>query len=475
MMLCIGCSDSVNKESDNTIDTAAAVESVTERLKADVPDKDYEGYNFTFVTIGPGMNVHWALPEIYVEELNGDIINDCIYQRNSRISEQFNIKITANFSQSPVDTAKKSILANSDDFDVISTGIQFGVQSLVLEGYLLDLKEVPYIDLNKPWWDKNAREQLSVANKLYVTISDLGYRDKEATWIFTFNKTMIKDFNLEDPYQLVRDRQWTFEKMYEMAGKVSSDINGDSVMDQNDRYGLAAQNHTALAFAESGEILIAAKNADDLPELVFMNAKTEAILTKVLELFKDSNNVFLAQKFKGFDDIWDAQLQMMNDNRALFQQTLMNRVLLMRKYECDFGILPQPLMYEGQTEYCAPVDLACTSSVSIPITSGDPERTGIILEALTADSYYGLIPSYYEVAIKSKGLRDVESLEMFDIIFGNRIYDIGWAYGFGGIADMVTAMGQTGQTNVASQYEKRESQALKDLEKFIGNIQSIKK
>lgn len=473
ILICSGCSAPENRENPAGTTAETAAETEAEILKADVPERDFEGYGYTFVTIGPGMNVHWALPEIYVEDLNGDIINDSIYERNSRISERFNVTIDAYFTASPAEAAKKSILSNTDEYDVISTGIQYGVETLVLSGYLLDLKQVPYIDLSKPWWDKNASAQFSVMNKLYVTISDLGYRDKEATWIFTFNKKMVGDFNLEDPYQMVRDRTWTFENMYDMARAASGDVNGDSKMDQNDRYGILSQTHTALQFAESGEVLIAAKNAEDLPELVFMNEKTEAILTKILELFKDRENLFHATSFKGASDIWDAQLQMMNDNRALFQQTLMNRVLLLRKYECDFGILPQPLMYEGQTEYRAPLDMACTSSVSIPITAGDTERTGILLEALTADSYTSLIPNYYEVAIKGKGLRDVESLEMFDIIFGNRIYDIGWAFGFGGIPDMISAMGAGGKTDIASQYAKREEKAQKDLDKFIETVMNL--
>ena len=180
-----------------------------------------------------------------------------------------------------------------------------------------------------------------------------------------------------------------------------------------------------------------------------------------------------ANDYKNAADIWDEQLKTMDDNRGLFLHTLMNRVLLLRVYECNFGILPQPMMCEGQNEYLSPVDLNCTSSVAIPITASDPERTGIILEALTADSHYSLIPNYYEVAIKGKGLRDVESLEMFDIIFGNRVFDIGWAYNFGGLEEMVRTMGIAGQTNVASQYQKREKAAQKAIEKFIETMTSI--
>jgi hypothetical protein len=62
---------------------------------------------------------------------------------------------------------------------------------------------------------------------------------------------------------------------------------------------------------------------------------------------------------------------------------------------------------------------------------------------------------------------------MFDIIFGNRIYDIGWAFGFGGISDMITAMGGSGKTDIASQYAKREEKAQKDLEKFIETVTNL--
>jgi ABC-type glycerol-3-phosphate transport system substrate-binding protein len=476
LSLLAGMASCSGETSDKTDDTGTKkvtsneTESET-RLQPDVPDRDFEQYGFTFVTIGPGMNVHWALPEIFVEELNGDIINDTIYERNSRISEKYNITIDAFFTPDPTAAAMKAVMADSDEYDVISTS--YAVNALMQKGMLLDLYKVPYIDLKKPWWDNNASDQLEVAGRLYISISDLGYRDKEATYVFMFNKDMITDFGLEDPYGLVRNKEWTFEKMYDMARKVSDDINGDSKMDQNDRFGLLSAHHTALSMAASGGFRIATKNSEGLPELTFMSERNEMMLTKALEIILDTDNVLRANDYKDAADIWDEQLKTMDDNRGLFLHTLMNRVLLLRVYECNFGILPQPMMYEGQNEYLSPVDLNCTSSVAIPITASDPERTGIILEALTADSHYSLIPNYYEVAIKGKGLRDVESLEMFDIIFGNRVFDIGWAYNFGGLEEMVRTMGITGQTNVASQYQKREKAAQKAIEKFIETMTSI--
>ena len=46
-----------------------------------------------------------------------------------------------------------------------------------------------------------------------------------------------------------------------------------------------------------------------------------------------------------------------------------------------------------------------------------------MLEALSAESHRVVLPSYYELILKSKNTRDQESLEMIDIIYEGRLYD----------------------------------------------------
>lgn len=43
-------------------------------------------------------------------------------------------------------------------------------------------------------------------------------------------------------YMLVTDGQWTFDKYIEVVNMVGKDLNGDSVYDQNDIYGLGNMN-----------------------------------------------------------------------------------------------------------------------------------------------------------------------------------------------------------------------------------------
>jgi hypothetical protein len=142
----------------------------------------------------------------------------------------------------------------------------------------------------------------------------------------------------------------------------------------------------------------------------------------------------------------------------------MNRVTMLREMECNFGILPNPKLNEAQSEYYNAVHAWCTTSVSIPITA-DPERTGIVLEALTAESYYTLRPAYYDISLKNKLMRDDESGEMLDLIFDTRCYDLGHVYNWGGVFDMFGSLAAAKSTDFVSGYEKIMPKIEKDMQK----------
>jgi len=214
-------------------------EAATEKIMPDVPDdKNYGGYEFTILANSVAYNSHWYSRDIYVEGETGDTINDAVYYRNRAVEEKYNIKIGGVFSANQYNDARKSISAGDNTYDAFTIPMQGATAQLAQTGMLLDLKNVPYIDLEKPWWDQKANRQLSIGSKLMFTISDLLIIDKDALFIYLFNKDIIKESGLEDPYKLVREGKWTIEKMWDMAKLVTQDLNGDGVMDDGDRYGL---------------------------------------------------------------------------------------------------------------------------------------------------------------------------------------------------------------------------------------------
>ena len=456
-------------------ENSAEIAATTEKLLPDVPDdRDFGGYEFTFLGNSTAYNPYWYSKDLYAEEETGDAIQDAVYYRNRAVEEKYNVKITAKLSGSQYNDAKKSINSADGTYDVFTVPLQGATAQLAQDGSLLDLKKTAYIDLEKPWWDQRANEQLSIGRKLMFTISDLLIIDKDALFIFLFNKDLIQEQGLEDPYKLVKDGKWTIDKMWDMAKDVSKDVDGDGKMTDTDAYRLLTAGHTIHGNVVSSGHFVITKDADDMPVLNITDPVIQASYEKWITLINDRGNTWVAQDWDSkHADIWMYQLDVLSEKRGLWLYAGMDRVTTLRTYDFNFGILPNPKNDESQKEYYNHVHAWCTTAISIP-TTADPESTGMILEALTAESYYTLRPAYYETSLKTKFLRDNESEEMLDLIFDTRCYDLGHVYNWGGVFDMFSSLPlQKNNTDFVSAYEKIlpkiDTAMQKAIENFLEN------
>ena len=76
---------------DATADTAP-VETETEKILPDLPERDFEGYTFRGMTKGTASS-HWSSRDFYAEEITGEAINDAVYNRNATVGEKYNFKM----------------------------------------------------------------------------------------------------------------------------------------------------------------------------------------------------------------------------------------------------------------------------------------------------------------------------------------------------------------------------------------------
>lgn len=98
----------------------------------------------------------------------------------------------------------------------------------------------------------------------------------------------------------------------------------------------------------------------------------------------------------------------------------------------------------------------------------DTYKTGIILEALAAKGKEILLPTYYDKQLQSKFSRDEESSAMLDIIFKNRIYDIGTMFNWGGISTSLMVNTANPASLYASNIKKFNKEMQNSLEKILG-------
>ena len=137
----------------------------------------------------------------------------------------------------------------------------------------------------------------------------------------------------------------------------------------------------------------------------------------------------------------------------------------LRDMETDFGVLPYPKYDEAQKEYYSRVSYYWANI--IPVTNTKLDMTGAILEALNCESANYVVPAYYNIALKTKYSRDEESAAMLDLIFENRVVDLGDTVLCATIRDgFIAQMFKSNKRDIASQVAKKEKTINKLFDKM---------
>ena len=464
-ILLVGCgagTETDTKGADNAAgtNTETETESVVETEEPfGVEKADYSGAQVNILLAG-----NWSFDDFIAEELTGEAIKDARFNVNKATEDLLNVTIRVDNQSGAASGGTGTgyklfdnmVMAGSSDYDFGSIGC-YDVCTLSYNGRLLDLNKMASIDLNRSWWDPKANEHLSIRGKMFFSTGDIQILDNDCTYCFLFNKQVVEDFALENPYELVANNQWTFDKFYEMGNSVASDLNGDGKKDLQDRYGVLIWQDSVIGMLHSSGGKCATIDEKGHINLTLNTETNVDVLTRWLTMNTEPMAYFLG----GATD--DEVHSIFTENRCLFYTRYLKAASWFRDMDTDFGILPYPKWDATQQDYCNTMHAYGTSYISVPITTADQARTGAVIESL---AYYGqkqLTPAYYETTLKGKYFRDEESAAMLDLIFKSRFFDIGMYYQFGGYNEMVITMMQQKKTDFVSMYEKKEAKALEKI------------
>ena len=449
--------------------TTTVPEETEFKAVANVPaDANYAGHTFTFL-IGGNTENDREKNDFFAETMTGEALNDAIYNRNLMIEEKFGIKIETFEEYGNSNSGKglsyqrlsKAYMANDTSYDAAMVS-GYDVSTLAYTGYLYDMNEVPYIDVNQPWWDQKVNQDLTVGTRLYYTTGDISTADNDATCAILFNKDLVAQNNLENPYELVENGQWTLDKMLEMCSQVHADLDGNGKYDANDRVGAIVWDDTMMAWINAAGIKCCTMNENGELTLTLNDERTMAFFDKLPSFYADE----IAYAYQRVSYDITTPINMFANNQALFFAQLLDLVSYLRDMETDFGLLPQPKASVEQKEYYNTIGSWHSVFLCVPAVQENAERTGVILESLAAESLNVVTPAYYEQTLVGKYVRDEESVATLDIILATRVYDLGWFYGIGGYNEAVMNVWRKDANNFASMYKAVERVANKSLDQI---------
>jgi len=453
--LMTGCDSEPQATGEKTSDsTAATTEETKEELFYGFPllekRDDMEGFELIFYSRGEESGYGaWKTVDLISTERTDEPINDAVYERNQRILENYGIKISEIVSpKAQAAQAAVEIKAGQNAYNVI---IADGKSSASLgeAGYLCDLKTAPNLVLEGPWWDQYANKDLSIGGKLYFTTGDLSISAMDATWVTFFNKTVHEENNIENLYDLVKEDKWTIDKVVEITKGLASDVNNDGQYNASDMYGYAYEPFNNYALFHSLGCSIISKDEEDFPQLSVYSAASQEIF-EIIRDISDNDEEF-------YQDWSSAILNIQKENRALLSATTMYTIRAQyRHLEQDYGLLPMP-KYEADDNYVNVVSVAtCGSLYSIPTTFVDDlDRISYALELVCRESKDTVRNAYYDVSLQGLVVRDEESLEMLDIIFNNRRYDLAIIYDWGGWYTYFYNLWRNKASDFASTYDRQ--------------------
>jgi len=429
----ISCGDSAPAADDTSAadTTAAPAESTTETAVPEttnnaldsLPEKmDFQGAAVSIIS-STKPNCYGPMDVAEVDK-NSTILEQSIYDRNRSVEERLKIKITETTGTEATlqKTFTTSAAAGDDAFQIsqFADRINFAIS---LEGYHLDLaKDVPHVDLSKDYWFAKGNEVMSLGGKQYSAFGDMSLGTYDYTYLLGFNQKMLEENKLKSPYDYFKEDQWTFDNFAALAAAVKKDLNGDGVMDDNDRYGYQARDGAmyVLMYNAAG-LKTVLQDKDGTP---YFNVPNTQAFYDVYDWcrtnFIESGSTYLKSTAVNFIP----EQPLFVEDKVLFVSLTFYYVGAIREMVSDFGIVVYPKYTADQKEYYSYCS-GGSRTVAVSKVTKNPESVGAMLEAMGSKSMETVIPTYYEINLKTKYARDEIASQMFDLIRDTRAFDLG--------------------------------------------------
>ncbi|NLE12668.1 MAG: hypothetical protein GX628_03205 [Clostridiales bacterium] len=415
--LCAACSGGGAGQSRvSTATTPETTELTTTSRWADsLLETDMDGAEVNVLTAAE----QWQ--SFYNAEDSGEIVDSAVFLRNQSISERFNCEINYLIfngymaGMADVRTAiTGSVMAGSGDYDLLVGSVSY-ITPLISANVFTDLNGVDYIDFSAPWWYDGVNSELEIAGRQYLAAGSYGLLNTAWSVVTFFNKNLAESHNIGDLYSLVLDGSWIYDRFHEICSNVTSDLDGNDVIDGNDLVGLVStEDYIRIAAFSMGVKLTSRENG----RIIFNEANDR--LVKVNELIYNlyKSDWYLNTKT---DLDYTEQCTLFAGDHAMFMTHRLSLAggAILREMD-GYGIIPVAKFDESQEKYLTET---VAEICAIPLVVPSADNSALMLEALNAESYLNVRPVYYELALKTKYASDTVTGQMLDIICESARYD----------------------------------------------------
>lgn len=403
LMLCgvfAGCSKETPEETDETVSTVGTTE--TEGLAAE-DFGDAKGNPRDFMMLVRASRYRY----LYAESDDADVVARASYERNITIEEMFNIALDISEVPDAAANWNTILTASTGEFDLACFDYLYRVEEM---GVLLNILEMPELDLSDDYWYQGWNEVGTVNGQLYSVAGDASNEMVENMSTVFFNKKQAKENNL-DMYSIVDNGDWTLEQMKLISTKVATgQDDGDAT---NDTFGVMFDLHS-VRMANACFGLVITEPTDNGYYRVVDDANINERNFNIILSFQDFVRNSGAVQYSG-DTARARETETFTSGKSLFfaSTLLVGERMKSKVSGWEYGVIPYP-KFEETSDYGATV-YGC-SVFGVPKSVKDAHCSAVILNAF---NYFGSdsnIAAFYDKVVLGRVADSYDDQRMLELI-----------------------------------------------------------
>ena len=333
--------------------------------------------------------------------------------------------LPGNFVQSAdfITSVRNSASSGGDEMLDVLFGPNYSLVPLMSEGLFLNLydsTQAKFLDLESDYWNTSFVEECTYetasGGKLYMLEGELTLTMLDSSFVLFCDTANFKaKLEGEDLYSVVRDGEWTFEKLEEYVTELGW-VSTDDVRSSDDFFGMVSPAFSCGrdGFPTAFGVTVVSKDSSGKIVPTFNSERNVNIYTDFYRFVNQNEGVYVNGNNDGArEDCRD----MFTGGRTVFITELLNYAGTLRAQERDYGIFPLPMYDTAQGDYYT-LSEAVHSQISLLRGSEKIEAASAFLEEMGYQPRKLVINEYFET-VKYRNNREPESVEMLNIILNS--------------------------------------------------------
>ena len=382
-------------------------------------DLNYNGAKITIMHRGGGT----FDSEFECAATSTDLVEKAVYNRNRAVENRLGVKLEyipnneTGWQTTYLQKIRAAVDAGDNVYDIFS-GPAYHITTLITDGCYYDLTTTDYFNFDKVWWARGLVDGMAIDGKVFLVTGDISLGLVKYIHCLIFNESLYADLFGEDEtlYDIVKDGDWTVEKMAEVTANTYKDEDKSGAASAGDRFGYVVPNTNLIrAYIDAVNLNVLHINENGDAEVWLDNQSHVDDAISTIGSYFDTQDVFYAQDSSAN---LTASSQIFKEGRTLF---ILGRLVdITTSYsgitDFEYGIVPLP-KWDADDDYGVTL---CGSESTFGISSSLPKdeanRASAVMEALAYESYKNVTPEYYETALKIQYEMSNDKAVMLDYI-----------------------------------------------------------